>query len=518
MAVLSNILDPVHDTLDPTVWDAVNEAHPTLKPQHGHWILDTIESVLRENGYGDSEKWLEVYLTGSLTTFQYSDESDCDVSLFVNTDVFPEWSRAEMIALFVDKVDGTKLPGTTHPMQCFVVAKGIRPTDLYKPGLRSGYQIALNRWLVPPERSRSHDVAAEQNADYQYALECADKMERLLRYEPDKAVTFWHQIHARRRRDQQMGKGDYSQSNIIYKFLANRGLFPKLEEVSGEYIAKTAGVPGWKPGEYGKFVITPQGEVHQWRTYPTEDSFDVADARPHHGEYIRNVLAPRFQEYMNDGENDGDQWTPGWIDPAGRLSTIAWPKGLHEQRVQFHVMPAVPGTRLDSREQNVVNNMRGVLANIPGTDFLPRTTMMPRPEQIDIARQRLNIKMPVRFMPTFRDVRGGYAGVSRDPQTGQDSHLIFFNPTYSPGPRNWAAHHELAHAMQWERDGAFLPTSYLPQEEYEQLPKEAEAEAIANQHADHDLWNHTNTIEGPNAGQDSAHTGGAPREEAWSFR
>lgn len=356
--VVANILDPVHDTLDPTVWDAVTEFHPVLKAQHQEWILSTIHDVLKQHGYGDMDKWLEVYLTGSLTTFQYSDESDADVSLFVNTDVFPEWSRAEMIGVMVSHFDGTILPGTTHPMQGYVVAKGIRPDDLYRPGLRSGYEILHNRWVVPPEQDRSHDVAREQNADYQYALEQADKMERLLRYEPDKAVRFWHQIHSRRMADHKAGKGDYSQSNIIYKFLSNRGLFPKLEEASGEHIAKVA-------------------------------------------------------------------------------------------------------------------------------------RLMPHPEKIDMARQRLNIEKPVRFMPTYKGVRGGYAGISRDPQTGEDSHLIYFDPRQSDGPKNWSIWHELAHAAQHERGDEFAPTNGISDEEYWQLPKEQEAEQIADQHADLNLWTKT---------------------------
>lgn len=235
--VVSNILDAVHDTLDPTVWDAIHDVAPVIKPQHKAWIIDTVHSVLKEHGYGDMDTWLEVYLTGSLTAFQYSDDSDCDISLFVNTDVFPEWSRSEMIGIMISHFDGTPLPGTSHSMQGYVVARGIRPQDLYKPGLRSGYNIQRDQWVVPPEKDRSHDVANEQNADYQWALEQADKMERMLRYEPTKAVQFWHQIHMRRMSDQKLGKGDFSQSNIIYKFLANRGLFPRLEEATGEHIA-----------------------------------------------------------------------------------------------------------------------------------------------------------------------------------------------------------------------------------------------------------------------------------------
>lgn len=631
--VVSNILDPVHDTLDPSVWDAVHEHYPVLMSQHKHWVIDKVHEVLKEHGYGDMDRWLEVYLTGSLTTYQYSADSDCDISLFVNTDVFPEWSRAEMIGVMVSHFDGTTLPGTTHPMQGYVVAKGIRPNDLYKPGLRSGYLIERDQWIVPPEKGRSHNVEQEQNGDYQWALEQADKMERLLRYEPDKAVTFWRQIHMRRMSDQKMGKGDYSQSNIIYKFLANRGLFPQISDVSGEHIAKTAGVPGWQPGEYGKFIITPQGEVHHWRTNIASEFNDPADARPHHGEYIRHVLAPRYQEYMNDGDEDGDKWTPGWIDPEGRVSTLSWPRGLHERRAQFHVLPEVPGTRLDSREQNVLDRMP-VMAHVAGAFFnddearedpdseaerqerlrirntpdmmyhvapmerrdsivqngllpdaerinnesnhpagvylwddpevamkyrgqgpnmyrdmdihavqVPRAGLtedpwfyenhqdrandfpggyyspdaitadriqkfydspwhkrgtqhmaktagfFPHSDRVDEARQRLNIEHPVRFMPTYRDtVRGGYAGMSRDPATGQDSHLIYFNPDQNPGARNWAAWHELAHAMQYERDGTFEPTTDMPYKKYLYTPTELEAEMVPRQHADTDLW------------------------------
>jgi death on curing protein len=236
---LSNVLDPIHTGLSPHVWDEPESTHPRLKKQHAKWIKRTIFAALTQAGYTDIEKWLHLVLTGSLTTYQYSEGSDCDISLFVDTKLLPEWSRSEMIAVMVGKVDGTTLPGTPFPMQDFVVPGGLKPEDLYKPGLRSGYDLDTESWIVPPEPERVHDVQAEENGFYVYALQMADKMESLLKYEPDKAVTFWHQIHKRRQVDQKRGKGDFAESNIIYKFLANRGLFPKISEVSGEYIAKT---------------------------------------------------------------------------------------------------------------------------------------------------------------------------------------------------------------------------------------------------------------------------------------
>lgn len=239
---LSNILDPVHDTLDPTVFDSPADPSPIFKQQHQGWIEDRVHEVLEGAGYTHVDNWLSLVLTGSLTTYQYSPESDTDISLFVDTEVFPDWSRAEIIGLMVSHIDGSVLPGTTHPMQCFVVPPEIKKTDLYQPGLRSGWDFRSRSWVVPPDRTRVHDVQKEMNSAYVMGLEAADKMEHLLRYEPDKAVQYWHQIHKRRQRDQRAGKGDYSDSNIVYKFLANRGLFPEISEASGEYIAKTAGL------------------------------------------------------------------------------------------------------------------------------------------------------------------------------------------------------------------------------------------------------------------------------------
>lgn len=236
----SNILDPIHDSLDARVWDSPLAAAPTLRHEHSQFIYEKILTTLDEQGYDGMEKWLSIVFTGSLTTYQYSDDSDVDISLFVDVDVFPEWSRAEMIVAMIHNCDGTTLPGTPFPLQCFVVPPEVKKEDLYQPGTRSGYDMATDTWIVPPDRTRVHDVQREMNESYTIALENADKMESLLRYEPDKAVMFWHQIHKRRQRDMKKGKGDYSPSNVTYKMLANRGLFPQISDASGEYIASTA--------------------------------------------------------------------------------------------------------------------------------------------------------------------------------------------------------------------------------------------------------------------------------------
>lgn len=306
---IANILDPIHDTLDPRVWDHAGSPSPKLKPAHKKWITKSIMDLAKQF-HDTPEKWLRLVLTGSLTTYQYADTSDCDTSLFISPHFLPEWDRGKLIGLMVANMDGTKLPGTPFEMQCFVVAKNISTADLYQPGLRSGYDIASDSWLVPPDRTRSHDVEREQNIDYVYALESADKMERLLRYDPDKAVQYWHQIHKRRMRDQRAGKGDYSQANIVYKMLANRGLMPALSEVSGEYIATT---------------LSPHGSLH--------DNSNKVDR----GEYIAKtaarVLLNNFRPNMNHPKGPNGTEHPFIYDPADDIVHLGPANSFHWELV-----------------------------------------------------------------------------------------------------------------------------------------------------------------------------------------
>lgn len=288
MEATASILDPVQQTLSPFIWDHPEAPEPVLKPKVAAYIQRTIYVVLERHGYSRPHEWLRLCLTGSLTTYQYADDSDCDVSLFVDSKVFPEWSRAEMIGIMISEVDGGQavIPGTPYPLQCFVVARKFRPADLYRPGLRSGYDIDGARWVVPPDKGHAHDVQAQEYGAYAEGLEAADKMERLLRYEPDKATQYWHQIHSRRMRDQTAGKGDYSDSNIIYKFLAKRGLLPEIASLTGEHIASTSGqfrgVRLWTP------VRTPEAAVTDFIGDDTlqvpqglQDSPQAQPIRPH---------------------------------------------------------------------------------------------------------------------------------------------------------------------------------------------------------------------------------------------
>lgn len=342
----SNILDPIHAELDSRVWNHPAADKPTLKPVHAHWIKKHVYDTLEHAGYTDIEKWLTLVLTGSLTTYQYSDSSDVDVSLFVDSRIFPEWSRAEMIALMVDRLDGTVLPGTPFPLQDFVVSEGIKPNDLYKPGLRSGYNIDTNKWIVPPERSRIHDVKVEEANAYTRALLMADKMERLLIHEPDAAIRFWHSIHRKRQADMRAGKGDYADSNVTYKMLSQRGLFPQIADVSGEYIAKAAATkpPHLRESEGQKACWNcwayDNGHCEMFGGYKVrEDQVcdDWEKTKPTKKTSANNLLYNRDQHPEGKGFilDDGSVWT--W--PTENLKPMHMQYNHKAKQQGYQVMP-----------------------------------------------------------------------------------------------------------------------------------------------------------------------------------
>lgn len=234
----ANILDPIKDELDPAVFNHPDDIAPQVKPKIAEWVKKKVYKTMIDAGWPDPSKYLTMILTGSLTTYQWGEESDFDISLWIDVERFPEWVRADLIALMIEQCDGTIVPSTTHPMQCFVVdPKRFSQNDLYRPGLRSGYDLDKGRWIVMPEKNRSVDVSKRWPEHIAYARMCVDKMKMMIRYDKYAVKTYYNFLHRQRFLDMRAGKGDYALSNIVYKMMANEGLHPYIEEITGEHIA-----------------------------------------------------------------------------------------------------------------------------------------------------------------------------------------------------------------------------------------------------------------------------------------
>lgn len=249
----ANIFDPIQKELDQKVFNGIDPRPRIIK-----FISDEMQKVLIPLIGFDPLEFMDLYLTGSLTTYQYGETSDCDISVFVQWDQWPTGEdpntiRRRLIPIIMNKLDGTLLPATSHPIQHFIVPPGVEPDDLYKPGLRSAWSFRDSKWLVPPEKDRVHDISVELPVLYHRAEMMADKMNILLETNPIYAKEFWHQIHRKRQMDQQKGLGDFSEGNIVYKYLLHNGYFDRIRDELGEKISKLAAETdlgfGTAPGE-----------------------------------------------------------------------------------------------------------------------------------------------------------------------------------------------------------------------------------------------------------------------------
>lgn len=237
----ANIMDDIHDELDQRVFAGTDPRPNKIKFIRQHFFGGIREVV------DNPEDYLDLYLTGSLTTYQYSDNSDCDVSVFPNYDKLPEVMslpdanqvRRQLIRIVINKLDGVILPGTQHPIQHFVVLPEAKPSEMYRPGLRSAWSFQTETWFVPPEKDRVHNVKYELPAMYLRAHAMAEKMRVAIETDPKAAIRLFQRIHHKRSEDQQMGRGDFSEGNIVYKYLLHEGLFDRLRQL-GVYIAKAS--------------------------------------------------------------------------------------------------------------------------------------------------------------------------------------------------------------------------------------------------------------------------------------
>ncbi len=474
----ANILDPIHPGLSELLFDKPLDPEPHLKAKHRHWIVRTVTQALEQAGYEHVKDWLSLVLTGSLTTYQYSEQSDVDVSLFVNADKFPDWSRAEMIAVMVSKIDGTRLPGTPYPMQCFVVPPEISRQALYRPGLRSGYDLDADVWIVPPERDRVRDVKAEQKNDYIFALECADKMEKLLKYEPSRAVMYWHQIHNRRRRDQQAGKGDYAQSNIVYKELANRGLFPEIAEVSGEYIAKTA-MAERTSAQQVMYHVSPQ-ENHE-----SIMAHGLDAARNPRGGYIWTGDVQGQYLFGNKGsavqaaKRDFTKAHVYAVDVSGlaverdpRMPDAHVVKELvGPERIALHGATDATGIYEGKTWPELEELRKRVRRQVAAADQMEPKYVLDQ-IAVDKAASHLGIQNPVNIT-LVGGTHGRYLGLING------KHEIEAIWWLNPKRANFQIWHELTHALQAEQGMEFNPRPER-YDEYRSEPHEVEADRVAS--------------------------------------
>jgi 5-methylcytosine-specific restriction endonuclease McrA len=267
----ANILDPIQPTLDQRVFKGKEPRPQLVSYIEKHFFNEMANFVPHPDRYFD------LYLTGSITTYQYGDDSDIDVSVIPHYDELIQATgaananeiRKRLIKIVIDKLDGRIAPGTPHTLQHFIVPPGTTIHDLFRPGLRSAWSFRDRKWVVPPEKARAHDVQRELPGLYLRARNMAEKMKIALDTDPGTAKKLFQRIHKKRSEDQKRDYGDFSEGNIVYKYLLHEGLFDRIRRELGEYIA-SFDAPLENPFNYQYIPLAP-AEMVEWQALSPED-------------------------------------------------------------------------------------------------------------------------------------------------------------------------------------------------------------------------------------------------------
>lgn len=214
--------------LDPHVFRGATP-HPSII----RFLREGLRKAVKRQFHVNAEELFDSYLTGALVTHNYTDTSDADLTVFPAYHLWPQYEedpdtlRRLLIDMVVKHLDGTYLPGTEHPLQVFVVAFGVGPHDLYKPGKRAAWSFADEDWFTKPI-SEPDEIPML----FARAQAMADKMELLLQTNRKTALEFAEQIRRKQKTDQRAGLGDGSENTIVYKWMTSQGYFDRLRGMS----------------------------------------------------------------------------------------------------------------------------------------------------------------------------------------------------------------------------------------------------------------------------------------------
>jgi predicted nucleotidyltransferase len=149
---LASVIDQPRKTLSPWIWDAsVNP--PKIKDEIRKTILDDLYSAL-EFKLIEPKKWIsEVTLTGSSVTNQYLEDTDIDVNVSVNYDLFralhsflefkSDLETRTYIRNIVYKLNKKIISGS-HLIRYFVIGKDRRLESDFV------FDLLKDEWIKPP--------------------------------------------------------------------------------------------------------------------------------------------------------------------------------------------------------------------------------------------------------------------------------------------------------------------------------------------------------------------------------
>ena len=137
--IKESVLDPTHDELPNVLWDSDNKLKNEAKKQ----IIKQYEDFKRKIKL--DLQHTEMIIVGSMTGYNYSEDTDIDVHIELDTNDKERIKRLRKIA-----PNGNLLKGTKHPINYYFMYKGEQLSDRY----RGIYDILEDKWIKKDKKEK----------------------------------------------------------------------------------------------------------------------------------------------------------------------------------------------------------------------------------------------------------------------------------------------------------------------------------------------------------------------------
>ena len=225
----------VQEVLNPDIWEEYGESYK-MKPEIRDSLLNIVEDYLDFIDLNIDVD--DVTLTGSLSNYNWSDFSDVDLHILIDT---PK-DKNSLLKKYLDskRIIWNSLRDVT--VKDFDVEIYVQDTN--EPHFASGvYSVMYDDWLAEPSYTEFNLEPEKILKKSKSWMEKIDKIEDdAKRKEPQGVLDEIQSLKDKLKKYRGTGlkdEGEYSYENLTFKFLRRNGYIGKLHDIRNKLIDKT---------------------------------------------------------------------------------------------------------------------------------------------------------------------------------------------------------------------------------------------------------------------------------------
>ena len=229
----------VKKELNPKIWVNPKSQDTKIKPEIRESLLEIAYQFIdfiKINIFVE-----DIVMTGSLCNYNWSDYSDVDLHLMIDYSQFPE----DQVDVYKELLNIKKLLfNNNHDIKIKNYDVELYCQDSTEAHFSSGmYSILFDEWTETPEKeSVSIDKLAIKNKASQWMKDIDNVMKNASHEDLDEAKNILSKFKEKLKKYRTSGlekNGEYSNENLVFKFLRRNGYIEKLFDFENELLDKS---------------------------------------------------------------------------------------------------------------------------------------------------------------------------------------------------------------------------------------------------------------------------------------